>query len=124
MSVGEAINRGNNLFITGVLALAGAAFAPEFFIEDHPQYKADDGLLFGIGVIALVWYLRGKNRFTRSVVPVILMILAFVVKFGAVMVEMKDKDDVGDDFGGFTLFLLAMIATLVIYKTSHKLTAK
>lgn len=121
MTVQEAINRGNNLLATSIAALAGFAFTPEAFIEDHPLYKVDDALLFWIGIGAIVWYWVGKNRYTRSIAPVLFVLGGLLVKIIGLMIEFKDKDDAGDDFGGLLLFVLASILVVWIFITSKKL---
>ena len=70
MTVQEAWNRGNNIVATAVVALAGFAFAPEMFVEDEELHRLDEGLLFFLGLVAIGWYLKGKHKFMRSVVPV------------------------------------------------------
>ena len=118
MTVQEAWNRTNNLVATSILALAGFAFLPEAFIEDHQIYKVDDGTLFIIGVSALIWYNMKKNSVTRSIAPVIMTVAAAAVKITWLIIEFKDKDDAGDDFGGVILFVLA--AAFVIYLFNRK----
>jgi heme A synthase len=107
----ELVNRGNNLTAVTVLAAAGFAFLPEIFAEDELVHKIDDILLLVLGIIAWRWYRVGNNRFVKSIVPVILVVVAVIVKVAAVILEMKDKADVGDDFGG--LLLLAVTAIVV-----------
>ena len=123
MSLKDAINRTTNLVATAIAALAGFAFLPEVFVEDHLSYKVDDALLFLIGLGAVAWYKKGKNRFSRSVLPVLLVFAGLVVKTAGVIVEIKDKDDVGDDFGGLILFLLGSLFIAWIYVKSKKLLA-
>lgn len=124
MTVTEAWNRGNNLLATGILGLSAFAFLPELFIEDEWQHKIDEGLLFWLGVAAITWYLKGENRFMRSVVPVIMVWVAFAIKIVAVVIEHADKEDVGDDFGAFVLFLLGGILVTWLFIKSKKLLEK
>ena len=91
----EVWNRGNNLAATAIATLAGIAFLPETFIEDHPAYKIDDGLLFLIGIAAFGWYVYGQNKFKKSVVPMIFVTISLLVKIMGFVIEMKDADDVG-----------------------------
>ena len=78
MTIDEAFQRGNNLVATGILALSGFAFLPEFFLEDEPLHRLDEALLFIIGIAALAWYLRGRNKVSRSLVPVLLVVAASI----------------------------------------------
>lgn len=114
MQINEAINRGKNLLATSVVALAGIAFLPEFFLESDLEDKIDDGLLFVLAIIAVAWYLISGNRFKRSMIPVILVCLACLDKIIGLVIEFKDKEAVGDDFGGVILFVAATI--LVIWQ--------
>lgn len=116
MTIEEAWNRGNNLVAVATVALAGFAFAPEMVSETEWPFKIDDILLLLLGIGAIAWY--KKNALTRSLVPIILTILALFIKVGAIVVEFKDKEDVGDDFGGIILFLLATFFVLWLYVRS------
>ncbi len=124
MTITEAINRGNNMLFTSILGLSGFAFLPESFLEDHDLYKVDDSGLFIIGIIAIIWFFIGKNRYSRSIFPVILTVVAFLVKLFGLIVEFKDKDDAGDDFGGMILFTLATILVIWVFIKSKKLLTK
>lgn len=124
MTVSEAINRGNNLLATAIVGLAGAAFVPEVFVETEMPFKIDDSLLFWLGVIAVGWYFWGKHKFQRTIVPVVFVWLGLAIKLAGVIVEFKEKDDVGDDFGGLILFLLATILITFLYIKSKKFLEK
>jgi hypothetical protein len=115
MTVDEAYQRGNNLVATAVVALSGIAFLPEFFLEDEAPYKLDEFLLLLLGIIGLAWYLRGRNKVTRSLVPVVLVVVAFVVKVIGLIIEFKDKEDAADDYGALILFALASILAVWLY---------
>ena len=115
MTVDEAYQRGNNLVATAIVALSGLAFLPEFFLEDEAPYKLDEFLLFVLGIAAIAWYLRGRNRVTRSLVPIVLVVAAFVVKIIGLVLEFKDKEDAGDDYGALILFALASILVVWLY---------
>lgn len=122
MTVQEAINRGNNLASTVVVAAAGIAFAPELFLEDEWRYKLDDSLLFILALVAVSWYRRGRNRFERTVMPVLFALAGVAIKLGAILLEMKDKEDVGDDFGGIILFVITFAIVWWLY--SHRQSAE
>lgn len=124
MTMQEAYNRGNNLVAVSVAALAGIAFLPEAFLEDKVPYKMDDSGLFLVGVGALIWYLVGKNKYARSMVPMLFVSASLAVKIMGLVIEFKEKDDVGDDFGGVILFVLATILVWTIYTMTPKVLAK
>lgn len=124
MTVTEAWHRGNNLVATAILGLSGLAFLPELFLETEHPYKIDEAVLFLIGAFAVGWYLKGKNKFTRSIVPVILVWLAFATKVMGLVIEFKDKEDAGDDFGALILFLLGSLLVTWLYIKGKKLLEK
>jgi hypothetical protein len=100
-------NRSLNLLAISITGLAGFAFLPEIFIEQDIPDKVDDIVLFIIALIGMVWYTRNNNRYIRSVTPVIIVIMAMMVKIVGVIIEHADSVSVGDDLGGLILFILA-----------------
>lgn len=115
MKLREAWNRGNNLLAAALLAISGLAFFPDYFQESEFLNKLDEGLLLILGLIGMGWYIRGKNKFSRSFIPVALLFLGLVVKILGVIWEISQKEDIGDDFGGVILFVLATIVVLWLY---------
>ena len=124
MTVSEAWNRGNNLVSVAIVALSGFAFSPESFLEPEIPFKIDEILLFWLGVSGIVWYLWGKNKWKRSIVPVVMVWAGLAIKIMAIAIEFKDKEDVGDDFGAVILFILATALVTFIYIKSKKLLEK
>lgn len=124
MTIQEAWNRGNNLIATTLIAFSAFAFSPEAFMEDKMLYKVDDTLLFLLGCGAIWWYRKGKNKFKRSLIPVLFISVGFVIKLGGLLVELKEKDDMDDDHAGVILFLLAIIFVWYLYKMTPKILAK
>ncbi len=114
MNITQSVNRSVNLLGTAIAALAGFAFAPEAIIEPEFIDKVDDALILLVGIGAIVWYLRNGNRYLRSIVPIVLVGVCLALKIFAVIVEFADPEDVGDDFGGLVLFVLA--TGLLIYQ--------
>ena len=124
MKLTESINRGFNLLGTSIVALAGFAFTAEIFMESEWIDKADDIGLLVLAVVGIIWYLTRNNRYQRSIMPVVLVVLSLLVKIAAIMIEFKDPDDVGDDFGGLVLFILATILVVYQYRKTKKLLAE
>jgi hypothetical protein len=71
MTTDQVLNRGFNLMLTAFLLLTGIAFASGGIRENDLTDKLDDLGLLAMGIVLLVWYLRGQNRFQRSLFPVI-----------------------------------------------------
>jgi hypothetical protein len=123
MKLTEAINRGFNLLGVSIVGLSGLAFMPEIFLEKDWDDKADDILILLLAIVSIVWYLTGQNKYKRSIAPVILTILSLLTKIGALIIEFKDKDAAGDDFGALVLFVLATGLVIYQYTKTKKLLA-
>ena len=121
MQIREAINRGFNLLGVSIVSLAGFAFVPEIFLEHDWDDKMDDIGLLVFALAGIIWYLTKNNKYQRSIMPVVLVILGLLAKIMAVTIEFKDKEAVGDDFGGLILFILATGLILVQFYRTKKM---
>ena len=109
MTVRDALNRGYNLVGTAIVAMSGLAFFPEFFAEDEPAHKFDEGVLLLLAIGAIAWYLVGKNKFSRTIVPMLFTAAALVMKLLTVfLLENGDAADLGDEFGAIILYVIAL----------------
>ena len=109
MTVRDALNRGYNLIGTAIIAISGLAFFPEFFTEDELTHKLDEGVLFLFAISSIVWYLIGKNKFSRTIVPLLFTAAALVMKLIAFfLLEKGDAADLGDEFGAMILFVITL----------------
>ena len=124
MTLQDALNRGYNLLGVGIVGLAGFAFLPEVFLENDIPDKIDDALLFLVGLYAMGWYVRGTNRFARSVQPVVFIVLALLCKILAAIIEFDDPEAVGDDMGGLILFVLATAFIIYQFRKTGQLLAE
>ena len=124
MTVQESINRGFNLLATSIVGLTGFAFLPEVFVEKDMPDKIDDALLFVFGIIAIAWYTHSTNRYLRTALPVMLVVLALLVKFGGLMIELDDPSAFGDDIGGLILLVLSTILVVRQYMKVPTLVAE
>lgn len=108
MTVRDAMNRGYNLVGTALVAISGFAFFPEFFSEDELTHKLDEGVLFLLAISALAWYFIGNNKFSRTIVPLLLTAAALIMKLLAfLLLETGDSADLGDEYGALLLFVIA-----------------
>jgi hypothetical protein len=121
MTVDQALNRGFNLMLTTILLLTRLAFASGGIRENDLTVKLDDLFLLGLGIILLVWYLMGQNRFQRSLVPVVLIVLTLPVQIWGVINEINDQAAVGNDFGGMFIYVPLVLFTLYQYLRPPKL---
>ena len=99
MDIQEAINRGNNLLMSGSLAVLGFGLIPEILRETEWIDRGDDIILALLAITISGWYLSGKNRFQRSFVPFGLLIVTLVTKIAGLSLEIGDPDAAGDEFG-------------------------
>jgi hypothetical protein len=95
----EAINKGYNMLVTGLLGFVGIGLVAEFFREPEWIDKADDIIIVGLAIFGGIWYFTGRNRNKFSWLPIALLTISTLVKIGAVINEFSDKVAVGDDLG-------------------------
>ena len=123
MNVAQSANRTVNLLAATIVGLSAFAFLPEAFIEPELIDKVDDSALFLLGVVGIVWYLRRAKSHSRSIWPIVLLLVALLIKIFAIAVEFPDPADVGDDFGGLVLFVLGTGLVTYQYATAPRLSA-
>ncbi len=118
MDIQEAINRGNNLLMSGSLAVLGFGLIPEILRETEWIDRGDDIILALLSITVSGWYLSGKNRFQRSFVPFGLLIVALVTKITGLSLEIGDPDAAGDEFGVIpVLLLLLFLSGYILYSS-------
>ena len=116
MTVRDALNRGYNLLGTAIIAISGFAFFPEFFTEDELTHRLDEGVLFLLAISSIVWYLTGKNKFSRTIVPILFTTAALVMKLITFfLLEKGDAADLGDEFSAIILFVITLALLLWQY---------
>ena len=123
MNVAQSANRTVNLLAASIVGLSAFAFLPEAFIEPELIDKVDDSALFLLGVVGIIWYLRTAKKYSRTIWPIALLVVALLIKIFAVVVEFPDPEDVGDDFGGLVLFVLGTSLVIYLYVTAPRLDA-
>ncbi|GAC1508218.1 MAG: hypothetical protein NVS1B3_09260 [Candidatus Dormibacteraceae bacterium] len=110
----ELINRGNNLFIVGMLGVMGLGELTAVTVEGGLKGALDEATIGLIGIGAVAWYLR--NRYKRTLVPLAFLAADIVMKIVALIIE--DADDRGDDIGiGIVFVILAVAWSIVYYRT-------
>ena len=115
MTTEQAHNRGFNLMLTAIILLTGLAFASGGIRENGLADQLDDLGLLAFGIVLLVWYLIGKNRFERSLVPVIVVLLVVPLQIWGLLNEINDKEAVGNDIGGMFIYIPLALFTLYQY---------
>ncbi len=122
MTLRESIDRGFNLMVTTVLFFGGIAFGSVAFspVENDWGDRLDDIGLPLIGIACLLWYVIGRNRFQRSVVPVVLAGLALAVQALAIPLEHDDAGAFGDNIGGLVMLAPFFIFVLVQFFVNRR----
>ncbi|HEY6540154.1 MAG TPA: hypothetical protein VIZ18_04415 [Ktedonobacteraceae bacterium] len=122
MTLKESINRGFNLMVTTVLLFGGIAFGSVAFspVENDWGDRLDDIGLPLIGIACLLWFVIGRHRFQRSVVPVVLAGLVLAVQMLAIPLEHDDAGAFGDNIGGLVMFAPFFIFVLVQFILSGR----
>ena len=121
MTLQNAINRGYNLLACTALALAGLAFGTVVFEESDLLDKVDDIGFLVIGAVAVIWYLLGRNRFKRSVVPIVLSGTAIIVQIVGLVLEKDDPASFGDNIGGMWLFVPLFVVLVAQFYVNRRL---
>ena len=115
MTPQQVYNRGYNLMITALVLLPGLAFGSVILNEADFNDKIDDVVLLTSGVLILIWYLVGRSRFTRSLVPLGFVVLSIAGQIAGVLIEKDDKEAFGDNIGGMIIFVCVFALALYQY---------
>ena len=123
MNVHDAVNRGVNFFGVTVLSIDASLALFEIFNENEWIDRADDLVVTALSLIGIIWYLVGRNRYQRNLLPLILLFLAWILKLVAVFVtEHDDSNAVGPDIGLIvTLGLATIVFTYQYFKSRRQL---
>jgi hypothetical protein len=121
LTVRDAVNRGYNLLACAILALAGLGFGMVVFDEVDWIDRVDDIGLLVVGALAVIWYLVGRNRFKRSVTPIMLSVLALLAQIFGVIFEHDDPGAFGDNIGGMFMLVPLLILLIVLYIRNRQL---
>ena len=116
MSVDEANNRGLNFAVAAFLAALGVGLVTAIPSEDELAHKLDEIVIPVVVVAFLAWYFVGRNKYSRSLVPLGTVGLVLIMKaFALFVLEFSDKEDRGDDLG----ITIVLVAFLVIAAWSY-----
>jgi hypothetical protein len=72
------------------------------------------------GIACLVWFLAGRHRYQRSLVPLLLAGLALAVQIIAIPLERDDPAAFGDNSGGLIMLVPFFIFALVYYLSGRR----
>jgi uncharacterized membrane protein YadS len=125
IDVRAALNRGYNLLGVGVIAISGLSFFTDLPAEiDHLSHIVDESLLALLALVAFVWYLIGRNKYSRTVIPIVFAVLGLGIKVLGLVLEFSDPEDRGDEFGALVLFAVLIIVLVWQYIAARRLAAQ
>jgi hypothetical protein len=113
----EAINRGYNMLVVGLLSFVGIGLVGEFFNEVEWRDKGDDIVIVILAIVGAIWYFTGHNRYKFSWIPFILLTIATIIKISTLIYEFNDQVARGDEFGLVApLFIMTIVSGIAIYR--------
>jgi hypothetical protein len=110
LTVREAINRGLNFFGVAALGLLATSLIHGLQLARSWSARADDLALAAITLGVLAWYQTGRNRYRRSLVPLMGLLSGVAVKLAGIWLLYGSLVLAGADFGvAFFLLIAALI---------------
>jgi hypothetical protein len=86
-----------NLLTIGLVVLLAIDLLPDFAEETEWAHRADEAAIQVLALAALGWYVFGRHRLGRAMLPLALAAAVVVVKLVAIPVEWNDAADVQGD---------------------------
>ncbi|HYC33903.1 MAG TPA: hypothetical protein VEB59_16550 [Gemmatimonadales bacterium] len=106
----EARNQGLNFFGIGFLSVLSASVVHGLQLGPTWLARLDDLALAALALLAIGWYLSGRNRYRLSPVPLVALVLGVALKVGGIVLTYGRFVPAGADFGiAFYLLLAALI---------------
>lgn len=87
----------------------------------QPPHIVDEVLLAVLALVAFIWYLIGRNKYSRTVMPIVFAVVALAIKILGLFLEFSDPEDRGDEFGALVLFVALIIVLVWQYIASRRL---
>ena len=116
LTVREAINRGNNQLMVGLMSLTFLPLILPALGEDNLVDRLDDAFIVLLAIAGIVWYFVGRNRYQHSFTPLALVIVSFIAQAFGMFMEMGDPLGEGiDDIPVFAAFTMGVILSIIVY---------
>lgn len=117
-AVREEANKGANFFGTATLAILASGIVLALTVPDDWPHKTEDGIFGVIAAAATCRYLWGKNRYTRSLVPLWFLVLGVATKVIGAWMRTGRPIPVGPDLGiSFYMILTSIVFGWQFYAT-------
>jgi len=121
ITVQEAIHRGNNQLMVGLMALTFLPLIPAALGEDNLVDRLDDGLIVLLAIAAIVWYFVRRNRYQHSFTPLALVLVTFIAQAIGLLLEIGDPlGEAIDDIPLILAFTMGVILSIIIYARSRQ----
>ena len=108
MTLEEANNRGWNFAVAAFAGALAVGLVTAIPSEDELVHKGDEIIIPIVLILLLVWYFMGRNKYSRSLIPLAAVALALVLKLIWLAIEWSDMADRGDDIG-ISIVLLSFL---------------
>jgi len=120
VTIDEALNRGLNFFGTATLAILATSTIHGFELPYGTAHRIAE-IAFGLSAAAsIVWYLSARNRYRRSVAPLIFMMIALLAKLSGALGGYGQIFPVGADLGISFLLVVTMAVWVWQFLTVRK----
>ena len=116
VTVREALNRGINFFGVAALGLLATSLIHGLQLARSWTDRVDDLTLAAITLGVFGWYRSGRNRYRKSLVPLIGLLLGMAAKLAGIWLSYGSLVLAGADFGvAFYLLIAALIYSWQYY---------
>jgi hypothetical protein len=116
-TIKEAINKGYNMLVVGLLSFVGIGLIGEFFNETEWRDKGDDIVIVILAIVGVIWYFTGRNRYKFSWFPFILLSITTIIKISTLIYEFNDQVARGDELGlVLPLFIMTIVSGINVYR--------
>jgi hypothetical protein len=110
LTVREALNRGLNFYGVATLTLLATSLIHSLQVAQSWRARAGDLALAAVTIGVLLWYWSGRNRYRRSIIPLIGLLLGVLAKLAGMWLAYGGLVLAGADFGvAFYLLIAALI---------------
>src|SRR5262249_31890787 len=86
-----------NLVTVGLVVLLAIDLVPDLAEETEWAHRADELVVQLLAALAVAWYVSGRRRLGRSLIPLAVAAAVELVKLAAIPVEWNDTADVQGD---------------------------